>query len=128
VFVGFLYYLYAVYAKTVMPEYLFSYGTLQKESVQMQLFGRQLNAVKDVLEGYKVVTIEIKDPLFLAKGEDKYQSTLVPSPDRTDMIKGVALEISSHELALADKYEPDNYKRIKIELQSGKEAWIYVAV
>lgn len=110
-----------------MPEYLFSYGTLQKEAVQMQLFGRHLNAVKDVLEGYKVVTIEIKDPLFLAKGEDKYQSTLVTSPCKTDIIRGTVLEITDEELLLADKYEPDNYKRIKVKLKSGKQAWIYVA-
>jgi hypothetical protein len=38
------------------------------------------------------------------------------------------LDITEEELLLSDKYEPDNYKRIKIILESGKEAWIYIAV
>jgi hypothetical protein len=36
--------------------------------------------------------------------------------------------ISKEELLLADNYETDDYKRIKVKLQSGKEAWVYVAV
>ncbi|HSK71354.1 MAG TPA: gamma-glutamylcyclotransferase family protein [Pyrinomonadaceae bacterium] len=108
-----------------MKENLFSYGTLQKEKVQLELFGRLLNGTKDILTGYKLSSIEIKDESFLSKGEEKYQLTAIPSKD--DIIEGTVLEISEEELFLADKYEPDNYKRIKISLKSGKEAWIYAA-
>jgi gamma-glutamylcyclotransferase (GGCT)/AIG2-like uncharacterized protein YtfP len=108
-----------------MSENLFSYGTLQKDKVQLELFGRLLNGTKDILRGYKIASIEIKDESFLAKGEDKFQLTLIPSKD--DLIEGTVFELSSKELNLADKYEPDNYKRIKVTLQSGKSAWIYVA-
>ncbi|MEI9911041.1 MAG: gamma-glutamylcyclotransferase family protein [Bacteroidota bacterium] len=110
-----------------MKEYLFSYGTLQKDKVQVELFGRLLQGTKDTLEGYRLATIEIKDELFLSKGEEKYQLTLIPSTDSTESIEGTVFEISEEELLLADKYEPDNYKRIKVSLQSGKEAWIYAA-
>ena len=61
-----------------MKELLFSYGTLQKEKVQMELFGRLLQGTKDVLEAYKISFIEIKDEAFLSKGEDKQQRTLIP--------------------------------------------------
>ena len=108
-----------------MKENLFSYGTLQKEKVQLELFGRLLNGAKDILGGYKLSPVEIKDASFLAKGEDKYQLTLVPS--KGDAIEGMVFEISAEELLLADKYEPENYKRIKVALESGKKAWIYVA-
>ena len=110
-----------------MKENLFSYGTLQKEKVQMELFGRLLNGAKDILKGYKLSSIEIKDESFLAKGEEKFQLTLIPSKDDADFIEGTVFEISEVELFLSDKYEPENYKRVKIVLGSGKEAWIYAA-
>ncbi len=44
-----------------------------------------------------------------------------------DNIKGTVFEITEEELQLADKYEPANYKRVKAVLESGKEAWIYIA-
>jgi len=105
----------------------FSYGTLQNEKTQGEIFGRLLHGHKDILNGYKIATIEIKDPAFLAKGEDKYQRTLEASGNRQDAIEGTAFEISDEELALADKYEPENYKRVKVTLQSGTAAWIYLA-
>jgi gamma-glutamylcyclotransferase (GGCT)/AIG2-like uncharacterized protein YtfP len=108
-----------------MKENLFSYGTLQKTQVQLKLFGRLLDGERDVLKGYKLSPIEIKDESFLAKGEDKYQLTLIPSKD--DMVEGTVFAISEEELLSADRYEPENYKRIKVALRSGKEAWIYVA-
>jgi len=110
-----------------MKELLFSYGTLQKEKVQMELFGRLLHGIKDVLEGYKISFLEIKDEAFLSKGENTYQRTLTPSNNKADKIEGTVFEISEEELLLADKYEPGNYKRIKVALRSGKQAWIYVA-
>jgi hypothetical protein len=110
-----------------MKENLFSYGTLQKNEVQLELFGRLLNGAKDILEGYKLSPIEIKDEAFLAKGEEQYQLTLLPSKDAADMIEGTVFEVSEEELLFADKYEPDNYERIKITLQSRKEAWVYMA-
>jgi gamma-glutamylcyclotransferase (GGCT)/AIG2-like uncharacterized protein YtfP len=111
-----------------MKEYLFSYGTLQKKEVQLELFGRALTGTKDILEGYKISTIEIKDEAFLSKGNGKYQRTLTPSKAKTDIVDGTVFGISEKELLLADKYEPGNYKRVKVLLQSGKEAWIYCAV
>jgi gamma-glutamylcyclotransferase (GGCT)/AIG2-like uncharacterized protein YtfP len=109
-------------------EYIFSYGTLQQERTQVALFGRVLPGAGDTLTGYKIATIEITDKAFLSKGEDKYQRTLVPSDDKNDTIKGTVLEVSGEELLVADTYEPVNYKRIKVKLASGKEAWIYIAI
>lgn len=110
-----------------MQEYLFTYGTLQKEKTQVELFGRILHSSKDVLEGYTISIIEIKDESFLAKDEDKQQRTLVATNNKRDTIEGTVLKISGEELKQADKYEPANYKRIKVALASGKEAWIYIA-
>ncbi len=110
-----------------MKEFLFSYGTLQKGKVQWELFGRALKGTKDVLKGYIISTIEIKDEAFLAKGEDKYQRTLTATNNIADKVEGTAFEISGEELLQADKYEPGNYKRIQVTLRSGLQAWIYIA-
>jgi len=111
-----------------MKETLFSYGTIQKESVQLKLFGRLLHGDKDILRGYKLSPIEIKDRSFLSKGEQNIQLTVTASHNKNDRIEGTVVEISGEELLLADNYEPDNYKRVEVELESGKKAWIYAAV
>jgi len=111
-----------------MKEYIFSYGTLQKEKTQLELFGRILQGSADTLKGYKAYAIKITDAKFLAKGEQKNQLTAIISEDNNDCIKGTALEVTEDELLMADRYEPDGYKRIKIVLESGKDAWIYSAI
>lgn len=111
-----------------MKEHLFSYGTLQKGKTQLDLFGRLLKGSKDVLKGYKLSPIEIKDEKFIAKGEEKFQLTVIATNNDNDCIEGTTLELSEEELLSTDKYEPDNYKRIRVILQSGKEAWIYAAI
>ena len=111
-----------------MNEYLFSYGTLQKNEVQIELFGRLLNGAKDILTGYKISSIEIMDTAFLAKGEQKNQLTANSTNNKNDFIEGTVFQISEQELLSADKYEPDNFKRFKVKLDSGKTAWIYIAV
>ena len=110
-----------------MSENLFSYGTLQEERVQLKLFGRLLSGSKDILAGYKLSEIEIKDETFLAKGEKKFQQTLIPTDDDVDIIEGTVFEVSGEELRLSDEYEPENYKRIEVELESGRKSWVYVA-
>ena len=111
-----------------MYEYLFSYGTLQKEKVQLDLFGRVLKGSGDILKGYKTSMIEITDETFLAKGDGKYQQIATKTNDLNDSIEGTVFEVSAEELLHADKYEPDNYKRLQVALASGKKAWIYMAV
>ena len=110
-----------------MKEFLFSYGTLQEEKVQIELFGRILQGSRDLLRGYLASTIEIKDESFLSNAETQYHLIAMPSNDKNDSIIGTVFEISKAELLLADKYEPQEYKRIQVALESGQEAWIYVA-
>lgn len=108
-----------------MKEYLFSYGTLQKDKTQLDLFGRLLQGSTDVLKSYKILPIEIRDEAFLAKGEDKFQKIAMATHNILDSLEGTVFEVTADELLLADKYEPGDYVRIKVKLESGKEAWIY---
>ncbi len=51
---------------------LFSYGTLQREEVQLATFGRRLNGKPDALTGYVVTIIPIRDPNVAAKSGDTH--------------------------------------------------------
>ena len=95
-----------------MKKNLFSYGTLQKDNVQPELFGWLLNGTKDTLKGCKFSSIEIKGESFLSKGEQKDQLTVIPSNDNNDSIEGTVFGVSEEELLLADNYEPDNIKEL----------------
>lgn len=110
-----------------MNEYLFSYGTLQKDKVQLETFGRLLNGSKDTLRGYKLSSIKIEDPDVLSKSQQEIHLIAIPSELETDAIDGVIFEITYEELLSADGYETDAYKRVKAKFLSGREAWVYVA-
>jgi gamma-glutamyl AIG2-like cyclotransferase len=110
-----------------MSELLFSYGTLQREQVQLALFNRILNGNKDVLKGYCLATIEITDEEVLSTSDQRYHLIAIPSNDKKEFIEGVALEMSMEEILRADEYETEDYKRIKVVLESGKKSWAYVS-
>lgn len=112
-------------------EKLFSYGTLQYESVQLATFGRKLVGVPDALLGYQLEKIKITDPEVIKKSGESEHWILIPSGDSQDknqnQIKGMVFEITPAELKQADDYEVEAYKRVKIDLLSGGQAWAYVS-
>ncbi|MFP8891953.1 gamma-glutamylcyclotransferase family protein [Chryseobacterium sp. EZn1] len=108
-----------------MPN-LFSYGTLQKEQVQLETFGRRLQGEKDTLAGYKLSMLEITDPEVLRKSGQKYHPVLEFSGNNEDEIEGVLFDVTDEEILQADEYEVDDYKRIETVFKSGKIGFIYV--
>jgi hypothetical protein len=104
---------------------LFSYGTLQLASVQLSQFGRLLEGANDVLTGYAVIPIQIRDPDVLEASGIETHLALVPDPDAPP-IPGKVFHLTPHELAAADIYESENYRREEAVLASGICAWIYV--
>lgn len=108
-----------------MPN-LFSYGTLQKEQVQLETFGRILRGEKDILVGYQLKMLEIKDPEVLRKSNQKYHPILEFSGNSADEVEGVLFQVSDEEILHADEYEVDDYKRIETVFKSGKKGFIYV--
>ena len=118
--------LFSLHTSFKMTEYLFSYGTLQKDRVQLETFGRLLKGAADVLAGYVLSTVEITDPEVLAASEQQYHLIAIYTGSDNDKIEGVIFEITSSELLAADGYEADDYKRVKEKFRSGNEAWVYV--
>jgi hypothetical protein len=106
--------------------WLFSYGTLQQADVQLDLFGRRLAGEADALTGFVVGTLTITDEAVVALSGEEVHLVLRPGgPD--ERIGGVALAVTDAELIAADAYETDDYQRIIVTLESGREAFVYVA-
>ena len=104
---------------------LFSYGTLQYETVQMETFGRKLEGHRDFLLGYKLNYVEILDPKVIELSGESVHKILDYTGNSDDMVEGMVFELSDAELQQADSYEVDSYKRVLVKLKSGFEAWIY---
>jgi hypothetical protein len=110
-----------------MAAFLFSYGTLQQDKVQLANFGRLLSGKVDTLPGFIIDFVEITDPLVLAQSEKALHPILRRSDIVEDVVEGTVFEISEDELAQADRYEVDDYQRVQVTLTSGTQAWVYVA-
>lgn len=107
-------------------ELLFSYGTLQLESVQLATFGRTLVGTPDILPGFAQAMLEIEDPNVVATSGKTHHPMAVFTGRDSDGIPGTVFQITAEELRHADTYEVAAYKRIAVTLRSGARAWVYV--
>jgi len=106
---------------------LFSYGTLQQENVQQANFGRKLVGYKDSLPQYLVDQLRINDPRVLRESGKEFHPILRYTGNSKDQVTGTVFELTEDEIARADDYEVDDYRRVKAQLKSGRICWIYAA-
>lgn len=97
--------------------YLFSYGTLREKRIQKELLFRELEGWPDRLQGFK---------LSKKKAYGQYP-VISRTTDLSSSVSGMVFKIAYDELYQIDAYEGEEYVRIIAKLQSGKEAWVYVA-
>ncbi len=105
---------------------LFSFGTLRQRDVQLATFGRELEGVEDILAGFSLSTVVITDPAVVALSGKSVHPLLQRNGDLSHEVAGTVFSITEAELAAADDYEVDAYKRIAVRLKSGTEAFVYV--
>jgi len=106
---------------------LFSYGTLQQESVQLSTFGRLLQGEKDELPGFEQSLVKIAGPEVAAGGGKTHHINVTPNGRSNSRVSGTVFEVTDAELAAADRYEQSaEYTRVTAILASGKRAWVYV--
>jgi len=108
-------------------ENLFSYGTLQLPSVQHATFGRALSGASDMLAGYSLSALPISDASVVATSGEASHPIIRATHDPSDIVKGTVFKVTMRELEAADAYEVDDYRRARVVLASGEEAWVYVA-
>lgn len=105
---------------------LFSYGTLQLESVQLKSFGRRLSGEPDALVGFAQTLKEMTDPEVIATSGKTHHPMATWTGDPAQEIAGVAFEVTDAELLQADRYETNPaYRRMRTRLKSGRVAWVY---
>ena len=109
-----------------MTELLFSYGTLRQREVQLTTFGRELEGRPDAIVGYDLDYVTITDPHVIATSGSDRHPILRPTERADAAVEGTVFAISTDELAAADEYEVDDYRRITVPLRSGDQAWVYV--
>lgn len=99
---------------------LFTYGTLQNEDIQENLFGRILQGTPEILIGYKLNEIQIEEEFGLM------QYPIITETNKPeDTISGIVYEITTNDLHQADLYEGLHYKRVEVHLQSNEIVWAY---
>ena len=107
-------------------EYLFSYGTLRQQNVQLKNFGRLLDGAEDTLKKFILKDLEITDKVVLQVSDKKFHPILSYTGNEKDKVMGTVFKITSDELLKADEYEVDDYKRVEVTLESGIKSWAYV--
>ena len=107
-------------------EYLFSYGTLRQQNVQLKNFGRLLDGAEDTLKKFILKDLEITDKVVLQVSDKKFHPILSYTGNEKDKVMGTVFKITSDELLKADGYEVDDYKRVEVTLVSGIKSWAYV--
>src|SRR3954451_6964744 len=106
---------------------LFSYGTLQHESVQLSTVGRTPAGEPDALIHAELSTTPIRDPRTLARFEKTHHANVVFLGSSDSRVAGTALDVTDAELSAIDGYEAgDAYARRRAMLASNREAWVYV--
>jgi hypothetical protein len=109
-------------------ERLFSYGTLRLPQVQRELFGAELPTKPDTLVGWRLRMLRITDAAVLAMSGETEHPILEHTGKASDHVDGAVLELTPDQLAAADTYEVDDYRRVRASLVSGLDAWVFAAV
>jgi hypothetical protein len=107
-------------------EHLFSYGTLQFEQVQLATFGRKLDGQPDEMPGFSLAMVKIDDPEVVATSGKTHHPVVAYTGEPANRVTGTVFAITPEELAHADDYEVDAYRRDRVTLASGIAAWVYV--
>lgn len=107
-------------------ELLFSYGTLRLPEVQRATFGHEIEGHDDAIVGFDLDYVTITDPHVIATSGSDQHPILRPSADTTAEVPGTVFVVTPAQLAAADEYEVDDYRRISVPLRSGATAWVYV--
>jgi len=96
-------------------EKIFTYGTLQDETIQQQVIGRKLEKGQpDTLRGYTLGKL---------RGVHTEYNIIYPQTGAT--VDGVVYEVSEEELKKIDAYEGNAYIRVSATLTSNTRVWVY---
>ena len=85
-----------------------------------------MDGTEDALVGYRLRIIRIDDQEFVAASGTADHRNLEFTGDPANSVEGTVFKVTQSELERSDAYEPDGYKRVLVQLQSGLKAWVYL--
>ena len=71
--------------------------------------------------------MQITDADVIAAGAADRHPIVRPTGQPDDLVAGTVLTLTTTELAAADTYEVDVYRRVAVRVSSGQDAWLYLA-
>ena len=86
----------------------------------MATFARVLVGQTDELVGFEQSLLKIEDPQFVITSGKSHHAIVKFNGRKDSRVSGMVFEVTEAELARADEYEPQGYKRISVKLVSGK--------
>ena len=96
-------------------ENLFVYGNLKNSETLKKVIGRDVKKEDGILRGWKKNKILVGGEIRMDLARD----------DKSN-VYGYVLVLDTDELDKADDYKTSSYRRMKVFLASGKEAWVHV--
>ncbi|MEU0568234.1 gamma-glutamylcyclotransferase family protein [Nonomuraea sp. NPDC052116] len=104
---------------------LFSYGTLQQPEVQRTVFGAEIAGEADAVVGHRLGEVIIEDPHVIEVSGSAIHPALITDNSPEAEVMGTVFTLTDDQLAQADDYEVDAYRRVEVPLRSGRTAWVY---
>lgn len=104
---------------------LFSYGTLRQPEVQRSVFGGEVPGESDAVTGHRLGEVKIEDPRVVELSGSAVHPALIPDHGSGAEVPGTVFTLTDEQLAAADDYEVDAYRRVEVPLRSGRIAWVY---
>jgi gamma-glutamylcyclotransferase (GGCT)/AIG2-like uncharacterized protein YtfP len=86
-----------------------------------------LTGFSDCLSGYVASKIKIMDEHVIKLSGTDLHPALIYTGNDDDKVSGVVYQVTKIELVKADEYEVDDYKRVRVILSSGRNAWVYIS-
>jgi hypothetical protein len=100
-------------------------GNYSSGSDRTPVFLRHLATARGAT-GYRLALLAIDDAQVVATSGKTHHPIASRSGAPTDCVPGAVLVISLEELRQADGYEVAAYRRERVTLASGMQAWAYV--
>lgn len=105
---------------------VFVYGALQEPRVQALALGRTLRGSADRLPGFTLTVIEPADPeLISATGSSRHPMAVLAS-DSSARVRGTLYRLDPSDLESLDRWYGAPFHRLRLRLDSGAVAWVYV--
>ena len=96
--------------------YIFSYGTLGDEPIQVEIFGERIEPKPDSIQNFVVRDLIEESGIYPIAYHKKGQE-----------LRGNLLRVNAQQLENADEYEGPSYVRSLIDTKGGFQAWLYHA-